>query len=100
MSTTLLRPVLLIDEAQEMRADVLNELRLLTGKEFDFRSLLSVVFAGDERLLTQAMQASITAKEKEKSEVGPGSRRHATGPRWKKRSGTERKRRGPGRRMA
>lgn len=50
ISTTLLRPVLLIDEAQEMRADVFNELRLLASKDFDSRSLLSVVFAGDERL--------------------------------------------------
>jgi len=51
ISSTLLRPILLIDEAQEMRSDVLNELRLLASKDFDSRSLLSVVFAGDERLL-------------------------------------------------
>jgi general secretion pathway protein A len=48
---SLLRPVLLIDEAQEMHPAVLNELRLLTSTDFDSRSLLSVVLAGDGRLL-------------------------------------------------
>jgi general secretion pathway protein A len=47
---SLLRPVLLIDEAQEMHPAVLNELRLLTSTEFDSRALLSVVLAGDRRL--------------------------------------------------
>ncbi|MDH5185060.1 MAG: AAA family ATPase [Gammaproteobacteria bacterium] len=48
---SLLKPVLLIDEAQEMHPAVLNELRLLTSTDFDSRSLLSVVLAGDARLL-------------------------------------------------
>ena len=47
---TLMRPVLLIDEAQEMHSGVLNELRLLSSHRFDSRNLLSVVFAGDGRL--------------------------------------------------
>jgi type II secretory pathway predicted ATPase ExeA len=47
---TLLRPVLLIDEAQEMQPAVLSELRLLSSMQFDSRNLLSVVFAGDGRL--------------------------------------------------
>ena len=47
---TLLRPVLLIDEAQEMNPTVLSELRLLSSMQFDSRNLLSVVFAGDARL--------------------------------------------------
>lgn len=47
---TLMRPVLLIDEAQEMHPGVLNELRLLSSMQFDSRNLLSVVFAGDGRL--------------------------------------------------
>ncbi len=47
---TLLRPVLLIDEAQEMQPSVLSELRLLLSMHFDSRNLLSVVFAGDARL--------------------------------------------------
>lgn len=47
---TLLRPVLLIDEAQEMQPGVLNELRLLSSQQFDSRTLLTVVLAGDTRL--------------------------------------------------
>ncbi len=46
---TLLRPLLLIDEAQEMQPAVLSELRLLSSMQFDSRNLLSVVFAGDGR---------------------------------------------------
>jgi general secretion pathway protein A len=49
LENTLLRPVLLIDEAQEMAPAVLNELRLLSSAQFDSRALLSVVFAGDGR---------------------------------------------------
>jgi len=47
---TLLRPVLLIDEAQEMHPAVLSELRLLSSMQFDSRNLLSVILAGDARL--------------------------------------------------
>jgi general secretion pathway protein A len=47
---TLLRPVLLIDEAQEMQPVVLSELRLLSSMQFDSRTLLTVVLAGDTRL--------------------------------------------------
>ncbi len=47
---TLLRPVLLIDEAQEMQPSVLSELRLLSSMQFDSRNLISVVLAGDGRL--------------------------------------------------
>ena len=50
LENTLLRPILLIDEAQEMPIPVLNELRLLASMQFDSRSLLSVVLSGDERL--------------------------------------------------
>jgi type II secretory pathway predicted ATPase ExeA len=50
VESTLLRPVLFIDEAQEMPICVLNELRLLTSTQFDSRLLLSVVLAGDQRL--------------------------------------------------
>lgn len=51
LETTLLRPVLLIDEAQEMTPVVLNELRLLSSTRFDSRTILSVVLAGDGRLV-------------------------------------------------
>lgn len=50
VKSTLLRPVLFIDEAQEMPACVLNELRLLTSTQFDSQLLLSVILAGDQRL--------------------------------------------------
>jgi type II secretory pathway predicted ATPase ExeA len=51
LETTNTRPVLIVDEAQEVLPAVLRELRLLTSKEFDSRSLLFVVLAGDLRLL-------------------------------------------------
>ncbi len=47
---TRLRPVLLIDEAQEMNPAALSELRLLSSARFDSRPLLSIVLAGDARL--------------------------------------------------
>lgn len=50
LDNTRLRPVLLIDEAQELQPAVLSELRLLAAAQFDSRSLLSVVLAGDARL--------------------------------------------------
>lgn len=50
IAQTLVRPVLIVDEAQEMLDSVFCELRLLSSKEFDSRSLLCVVFAGDSRL--------------------------------------------------
>ena len=50
IATTLMRPVLIIDEAQEMLSSVFGELRQLTSKEFDSRSLLCVVLVGDTRL--------------------------------------------------
>jgi general secretion pathway protein A len=46
-----MKPVLLIDEAQEMDTDVLSELRLLSSAEFDTASLLTVVLSGDGRFL-------------------------------------------------
>jgi type II secretory pathway predicted ATPase ExeA len=50
LESTLVRPVLLIDEAQEMNPAVLSELRLLTSTDYDSRSILSVVLAGDSRI--------------------------------------------------
>jgi len=46
----LLRPVLLIDEAQEMIPATLTELRLLCSDRLDARMLLTVVLGGDGRL--------------------------------------------------
>jgi type II secretory pathway predicted ATPase ExeA len=50
LDATRLRPVLLIDEAQEMAPAVINELRLMSAARFDSKSLLSVILAGDQRL--------------------------------------------------
>ena len=47
------RPVLLVDEAQEMPAPVLAELRILASTDFDSRSILTVVLCGDGRLTRQ-----------------------------------------------
>jgi general secretion pathway protein A len=51
LAATLWRPVLLIDEAQEMEPEVLSELRLLASTNFDSRSILTVVLAGDGQLV-------------------------------------------------
>ena len=50
MESTLIRPVLFIDEAQEMPSCVLNELRILASAKFDSQILLTVILAGDQRL--------------------------------------------------
>jgi type II secretory pathway predicted ATPase ExeA len=50
IKTTLFRPVLLIDEAQEMVANCLNEIRLLGSAHFDSLCLLTTVLCGDMRL--------------------------------------------------
>lgn len=47
---SLFRPVLLIDEAQEMQPMVLSELRLLASKQFDSQILITAILAGDMRL--------------------------------------------------
>jgi general secretion pathway protein A len=49
LENTLMRPVLLIDEAQELLPSVLAELRLLAATQFDSRVLLSIVLAADGR---------------------------------------------------
>jgi general secretion pathway protein A len=51
LETKLIRPVLFIDEAQEMPICVLNELRILSSMNFDSRILLSVILAGDKRII-------------------------------------------------
>jgi general secretion pathway protein A len=50
IASTLMRPVLIIDEAQEALTTVLSELRILASKDFDSKQLLCVVFSGDARL--------------------------------------------------
>jgi len=50
IQATLLRPILLIDEAQEMSPQCLTELRLLGSARFDSECLLTTVLCGDARL--------------------------------------------------
>jgi len=50
IETSLYRPVLLVDEAQEMAPAVFCELRLLASADLDSRAVLTVIFAGDGRL--------------------------------------------------
>jgi general secretion pathway protein A len=51
IDASLSRPVLIVDEAQEVLAPVLAELRLLSSARLDSHLLLTVVLAGDQRLL-------------------------------------------------
>jgi general secretion pathway protein A len=50
VKNTLYKPVLLIDEAQEVLGVCLNEIRLLQSDHFDSKSLLTSVLCGDMRL--------------------------------------------------
>ncbi len=56
VASSRIRPVLLIDEAQEMSPEVLSELRILSSADFDATSLLTVVLSGDGRLLERLRQ--------------------------------------------
>jgi len=59
IEATRCRPVILIDEAQEALPSVLAELRILASTDFDSRSLLTVVLAGDPRLTRQFRRADL-----------------------------------------
>jgi general secretion pathway protein A len=50
LASSRIKPVLLIDEAQEMTPQVLSELRILSSADFDATSLLTAVLSGDGRL--------------------------------------------------
>jgi general secretion pathway protein A len=50
IETSLYRPVLLIDEAQELTPTLLCELRQLSSADLDSRNILSVILSGDGRL--------------------------------------------------
>ncbi len=51
IDAALFRPVLVVDEAQEMLPAVLSELRLLASTRLDSHILLTVLLAGDARLV-------------------------------------------------
>jgi type II secretory pathway predicted ATPase ExeA len=57
--TTLHRPVLLVDEAQEMNPSVFSELRLLASADLDSRSILTTVLAGDNRLVNRLQSTDL-----------------------------------------
>ncbi len=59
VASSRIKPVLLIDEAQEMNPDVLGELRILSSADFDATSLLTVVLSGDGRLLELLRQEDL-----------------------------------------
>ena len=59
VTSTCIKPVLLIDEAQEMDSEVLGELRLLSSADFDAAALLTVVLCGDGRLPERLRQADL-----------------------------------------
>lgn len=50
IAATLFKPVLLIDEAQELPTQCLNEIRILGSIHFDSDCLLTTVLCGDNRL--------------------------------------------------
>ena len=50
IKSTLFRPLLLVDESQEMATACQNELRLLGSAHFDSECLLTTVLSGDTRL--------------------------------------------------
>lgn len=58
---TLFRPVLLIDEAQEMASLCMNELRLLSSAHFDSRCLLTTIICGDTRLPGRFRQSDLVS---------------------------------------
>lgn len=61
IQSTLMRPVLLIDEAQEMADYCLTELRLLGNAKFDSEALLTTVLCGDKRLPHRFRKPSLVA---------------------------------------
>lgn len=59
ITTTLTRPVLILDEAQEALTQVFTELRVLASKDLDSRQLLCVVLAGDGRLIERLRSSEL-----------------------------------------
>jgi type II secretory pathway predicted ATPase ExeA len=59
IESSTMRALLLIDEAQEMSAAALNELRLMSSAQFDSKLLLSVILCGDRRLLEKLQREEL-----------------------------------------
>jgi type II secretory pathway predicted ATPase ExeA len=77
VATTRIKPVLLVDEAQEMDPSVLSELRILASADFDATSLLTVILCGDGRLLELLRQEDLVplgTRIRTRLHTGPASR--------------------------
>jgi len=77
IESTLFRPVVLIDEAQETHALVLNELRLLGSSKLDSRPVITVVLCGDDRLPEKFKHPDLTplgSRIRNRLVLGPRSR--------------------------
>jgi len=75
-----LRPVLLLDEAHDLRPDVLAMLRILTNFEMDSKLVVSVILAGQpplRELLSRADMECIARRLAHLASLGPLSKKHA-----------------------
>ena len=63
INATLFRPVLLVDEAQEMVSRSLTELRLLCSTRFDSDCLMTTILCGDEQLLDKLREKALLPLE-------------------------------------
>ncbi len=59
LASSRIKPVLLVDEAQQMHPSVLSELRILASADLDATSLLTVILCGDGRLLELLRQEDL-----------------------------------------
>jgi type II secretory pathway predicted ATPase ExeA len=57
--STLFKPVLLIDEAQQVSAECLTELRIMQSHQFDSQNLLFTILCGDNRLADRFRTADL-----------------------------------------
>lgn len=64
IASTLFRPILLIDEAQEMPIACLSEVRLMSSAHFDSQNLVTTVLAGDPRLLDRFKDKALIPLER------------------------------------
>ena len=74
LDDTRMRPLVLVDEAQELPDSVFAEIRLLAATDFDSRAILSVVFAGDNRLVARMRRPDlrpIASRIRQRLVIGP-----------------------------
>ena len=76
LDDTRMRPLLLVDKAQELPDAAFAEIRLLAATDFDSRAILSVVFAGDNRLVARMRRSDlrpIASRIRQRLVMGPPS---------------------------